>query len=410
MIAKGRKLTDWLDSYLEYTENSEPPFLYRLWTGISTIAGFLERKCYLKWNPYLTWYTNFYVILVGKSGTRKSQAIKQGLHFLKFLDLTLAPKSVTMERLLEKLYEISMDIDKEERHASLTGFVDELATFVRFRDEDMIMALTSLYDCDDDWLRETKMSGKYPIENLWLNLLGGMTLGTVQETLTGLAVAGGLTGRVIFVYAGGKGRRCSNPTLTEKEKKILADLEHDAYRIHQLKGEFTYSKGFFRLYDEWYKTSDDQVPSTLERNAAFEGYLSRRASFIWKISMILSASRGDTLRLEKKDFLKAVRILNETEAVMHTALEGDEGIGSAKFAIASVGKYVGYLGKTTYTDLVKALSELRLESIEEALTRLQLTKYINIITPADSNFPGDRIIEWAGGEQGLRDFKIKKRR
>ena len=53
-----RKLSDWLDAFMEYTENSEPPILYRKWVGLSCIAAALMRKVYIEWGTALTWYPN----------------------------------------------------------------------------------------------------------------------------------------------------------------------------------------------------------------------------------------------------------------------------------------------------------------------------------------------------------------
>ncbi len=44
----ARQLDDWLSSYLDYTENTEPPKSYNTWVAISTIAAVLKRKCYIK--------------------------------------------------------------------------------------------------------------------------------------------------------------------------------------------------------------------------------------------------------------------------------------------------------------------------------------------------------------------------
>lgn len=58
-----RHRTDWLTSFLEFTENSEPPPTYRLWTALSVIAACLRRKVKLDLGM-LTFYPNFYIILV----------------------------------------------------------------------------------------------------------------------------------------------------------------------------------------------------------------------------------------------------------------------------------------------------------------------------------------------------------
>src|SRR5574337_2223176 len=90
-----RELEDWLDSYLEYTDNSESPLSYHKWCGLSVIAGALQRHVYLRWGIGQVIYPNVYVVLVGQSGrTRKGVALGLGKDLLKEV------KSVTITVLL----------------------------------------------------------------------------------------------------------------------------------------------------------------------------------------------------------------------------------------------------------------------------------------------------------------------
>ncbi len=56
MPAEGRKLNDWIDGFMQYTENSEPPLLFRKWTAISCMAAALQRKVRIEWGTALTFY------------------------------------------------------------------------------------------------------------------------------------------------------------------------------------------------------------------------------------------------------------------------------------------------------------------------------------------------------------------
>src|SRR3990170_8200696 len=78
-----REAGDWLSSYLEYTDNTEPPASYHLWTGISVISGVLQRKVWMEWGHELI-YPNMYVVLIGPSGRcRKGTAMNIGKGLLK---------------------------------------------------------------------------------------------------------------------------------------------------------------------------------------------------------------------------------------------------------------------------------------------------------------------------------------
>jgi len=59
-----RKGGDWIEDYIKYTKNTEPPILYREWSAVSTIASAMQRKCFLPWELEDIVYPNLYVVLV----------------------------------------------------------------------------------------------------------------------------------------------------------------------------------------------------------------------------------------------------------------------------------------------------------------------------------------------------------
>ena len=42
-----RKLSNWIEAYTAFTNNTEAPEKFHRWTAISTIAGALNRKCWV---------------------------------------------------------------------------------------------------------------------------------------------------------------------------------------------------------------------------------------------------------------------------------------------------------------------------------------------------------------------------
>ena len=127
----ARQLIDWIDGYLKYTDNSEPPQMFRLWCAISVIASVLQRKCRLEWGT-ITFYPNMYVVLVAPSGkARKGTAMGPALDFLEDLNIKLAAEAITREALIRELANAnSTDPDIEsgsiEFHSSMTIFSPEL--------------------------------------------------------------------------------------------------------------------------------------------------------------------------------------------------------------------------------------------------------------------------------------------
>ena len=53
-FSQGLNMTDksWIDNFVDYTDNTEPPVLFRKWTAMSVVAGALQRKAYLNWGTF----------------------------------------------------------------------------------------------------------------------------------------------------------------------------------------------------------------------------------------------------------------------------------------------------------------------------------------------------------------------
>ncbi|KKL16209.1 hypothetical protein LCGC14_2497870, partial [marine sediment metagenome] len=73
-----RRLNDWVSGYIEYSQETESPLSYHVWTGISLLAAALQRRVYIRWG-YEILYPNMYIVLVGPSGKcRKGSAMNLG--------------------------------------------------------------------------------------------------------------------------------------------------------------------------------------------------------------------------------------------------------------------------------------------------------------------------------------------
>jgi len=135
MKDNSRNLEDWIDGFMEFTENTvESPYLYRLWTAISCIASVLQRKVSMDWG-HSPIYPNMYIVLIGPSGkARKGTAMRPGLSLLYDIGLNVAADSVTRERLIRDLRESNFaSVDSEGKHimhSSLTIVNEELTVFL----------------------------------------------------------------------------------------------------------------------------------------------------------------------------------------------------------------------------------------------------------------------------------------
>ena len=313
-----RHLDDWLDSYMIYTHNSEPPNTFRKWTAISCIASCLQRKCYTQWEK--TVYPNLYIVLCGPSGCRKGTAMGPGADLLHRMgeSIEMSPDSVTREQLIRRLKSASGSISlpgglPSPPAASLTIFSEELTVFLGYNNLTLMADLCNWYDCPNKWDYETKGQGKDNIVNIWVNLIGATTPRLLQTTLPQDSIGGGLTARIIFIMETHKQKTVSRPFMTEDEVIMGEDLLHDLNSILMMHGEFIPTPEFLDMYDDWYINKASLADF---HDYRFEGYVSRRATHLRKLSMVFSASRDGDMFLRPVDFTRALSELENAEIKM----------------------------------------------------------------------------------------------
>ena len=321
-----RKLSDWLDAFMEYTENSEPPILYRKWVGLSCIAAALMRKVYIEWGTALTWYPNLYIVLVGPSATGKGTAMIPGLKIIKQVPaIKLSAQATSIQALISHLKDNNLtDFNPETGehyyHSSITVFSEEFTVFLGYKNSELMSILCDWYDCKDDWTYDTIKRSKEKIIGVWVNLIGGTTPDLIRSSLPYESIGGGLTSRIIFVYEERPEKLVTLPTETEKERKLFEYLVHDLELISLMSGGFKWTPGFMEAWDAWCREDRANPPF---KDPKFDGYNGRRRVHLMKLSMIVSASRGKyNLILTEKDLERASNLLKEVEQKMALTFKG----------------------------------------------------------------------------------------
>lgn len=321
----SRNVNDWLESFVKYTDNSEPPELYRLWTGISTIAAVLQRKCHLQWGE-LTFYPNFYIVLVGPSGKcRKGTAMKVGSRFLRELGINLASEAITREALIRELKQAEYMYQdpatgKNYIHSSLTIYSQELTVFLGYNNIILMSDLADWYDCGSRWKYRTKNMGEDDIVNVWVNIIGATTPDLIRTALPQDMIGGGLSSRMIFVFEEKKGKVVAAPFLSKEDQELRISLLEDLEQIGMMHGEFSVTEGFIEEWIKWYEFNEENPP--FEGDERFGGYVSRRPNHVMKLCMVVSAARRDDKVVDSKILEDSVKILERTERKMPFTFTG----------------------------------------------------------------------------------------
>ena len=326
----GRMAGDWLTSFMEYTEGTESPRFFYWWAGVATIAGALQRQVYFSRGILDKLYPNFYVILVGPAGGRKGAPVDISGRFLRSANVDILHGTTTPEGLMFQLRAGKKPLRKVEKSDELTGatkqmFVPECIGFLQAKElsslfssrnyvENLVVFLTDVWDCHDEWDYTTKMGGKTPINKIYINLLGASTPEWLAKCFREDSFGGGFMGRTIFIYQDNYGRiPPSKLVKTARQEELELLLKLDLQHITQLQGAMNFSKDAGEFFDTWYMKQTQNPAGRMAR------YFKTKHVHLQKLAMIISISEDDKLIVEKAHLKKALGILNSTEKTMPEA-------------------------------------------------------------------------------------------
>lgn len=321
---KPRLCEDWIDSYLISTERSEPHELYRRWTAISVLAAAMQRRCSLQWVGAGRFFPNMYIVLIGPPAARKGTALGQGKDILNLAGVSVQADTTTCQSLIKSVAEAGVPCQSfsgaTSAHSSVTVYSAELTVFLGYGNTELLTLLTDWFDCPDKWEYKTKNSGHDVVVNLFFNLIGATTPSLMSASMPQQTIGSGLGSRICFIYQPRAAKKIANPQATPEEMAMKSVLVEDLQQIMLMKGEYKPTKDFLEKYRQWYEVDSTKDP--ILKDPKFETYAARRQVHLLKLSMIMSASRGDSYVLDGADFDKALRTLKEAEHFMPNALAG----------------------------------------------------------------------------------------
>jgi hypothetical protein len=306
----------------KYCENTEIPSIFALWAGISTVSAAMGRDCFID-QGHFTVYPNLYIVLVaGSAKCRKSTSINTATRFLEKMKppVKLISQKMTTEALIGSLAGTAVANETTViNQAEGIAVVDELATLIdanAFK-TGMIPLLTKLFDCED-FPYETRSRGIEYVRNPCMSILGGSTLHWIKESVPVVAIGGGFTSRVIFVYRDSFEKLIAWPTKNEDMLNMQEAVVHDLNEVTKLRGNFGFTDDAIKLYSTEYETFIKT--SVLFTNKNLAGYAGRRHVLLLKLCMVVAASDKDTKLVNEQDVQVAIKILTNAETNMPKVL------------------------------------------------------------------------------------------
>lgn len=402
---------EFLQAYLEYVRQTEPPLLMHVWSAIGAVAACMGRHVSLPVGVG-NLFANNYILLVGPPGTRKSTAIKFATRLVQnATDVRFAPDDTggqrqglltalvetedleaEAERLnldtaltnVDQIRDIPIVVNGVDRHVMCVN-ASEFGSFMGQNNMDMVRFMIRMWDGDDYTyqLRQSSVVIKEPL----LTLLGGTTPTDMSMLLPAEAIGQGFMSRIILVFARNKERKIARPKLN---MECVPFIEDTFKWLHEkMHGEMQESAEAETLLDSLYLR-----PTAINDNR-FIYYAERRHTHLIKLAMALAAARR-SYRIDTTDVEQAEMLLSSTEVGMPEAL-GEYGLSPLAVARQRMIDFVTYAGQPVHEQILWAVMQrdMKLSDFKTTLAGLvHANKIQSIPTPNGHAFiPCDELKE-----------------
>lgn len=321
-----------MDSYLDYSSDTEAPLIFHRWSMISCISAALGRQFYMPFGDSEI-FPNMYVMLIGDPGTRKSTAIKRSKRMLA--DAGYMHFSADKTSKEKFLIDLEGKTDEEgkllDANAVMTNMFgddtagldprevfivsDEFNEFVGSGNIDFLSMLGNLWDWNDTkvpFKQRLKNSRSVSIFQPTISILSGNTHAGFAQAFPPEAIGQGFMSRLVLVYGEPSGKKIAFPRRPDEASKtaitdLILKMRTDVV------GEATLSKQARDMLEVIYRTFNGL------HDGRFKYYSTRRFTHLLKLTLICTAANLRT-EVGASDVIYANTILTYTEHFMPRAM------------------------------------------------------------------------------------------
>lgn len=371
-------MSDLMQLYLEYTDETEPPKIFHRWALLVSIGALLGRKQFIQ-HGHFRKYPNLYTMFIGDPGTRKSTSIKMVKKLLslsgyesfaaektskeKFLlDLEgLTPDGVDADkdraqriydqRMAEALWGDKANEFREPREVYIVA--DEFNEFAGVGNLEFYTTLGNMWDWDDDlrpFKQRLKNSKSISIWQPYVSILGGNTPENFARAFPTEILGQGFLSRMLLIYGEPSGKKYTFPPepVQEKTEQLITVLSKFRNQVNGT-GPISISRTGYKIFDSIYHgwTSIDDI--------RFKSYSNRRFDQLLKLS-IICREICDHSEIKDETIIFANTILAAAERLMPKAL--------------------GEFGKSKNSDISQKVLTI-IESSSKAVTMKELWKEVH---------------------------------
>ena len=432
MNESSRLCPNWLDSYVEYTEDFEPPAVFARWAGILTLAVAAGHRVWLEEANTKIW-PNLYVVLVGPSGVGKGQSMREVLPFIEKLGVPISPDKITIPRLTKDLAGAMRFDDELGAYTPYLIWAEELPSFLGLDayKSGKLADLTTLFDCAKQWESSTKHQGDDKIAQPYICMLAGATASSLFDVLPPASVGQGFTSRLVFVETKEYGQRVpEKPWVEEFHGRLRESLLHDIEIIGKMRGAMRLSD-VARVYWNDYYLNRPQ-PQEEYGDERLQGYAARKPFYAKKLALLLAmAERPQTsehpMLVEAHHIERAFHLLGDVDKALvdvYSEIAKDSVIGHYSKVVkwlagkpemrctrAEISQRFAYaLNAKELTACMASLADMGIiESGQEMVTgiagsnpRYRIT--YRLLPGKEGSFQGKKALKWALEDPNVKGY------
>lgn len=317
---------NFVEELLEATREIETPQIFIRWSALSAISAILRRNVWVQKKAGIIVYPNIYVILVARSGLRKSFAP----NLVKKLVLgsratKVIPDRASVQKIISDLSN-TYSFPTGEMISEATGILtyEELNSAI-IHDEAAQTILTALYDSNysSDFINATKKDGREVLKDFYLCMIAATNQTHLADFLDPKSITGGFIARTMMIRAEKKSN--INSLLGESDGEDEGQLFDTKPFIDYLKeasklrGKFKLTNEFRSVYRSWYKEYQEELEI---KDNDTTGTSERLHDHIMKVCMLLAVSNNLSMTIDEGIFEAAKELCFEAAGNVRRIVEG----------------------------------------------------------------------------------------